>query len=81
MSGKNELLYQQANINFNDLPNWQKRGIGLYWELYQKEATNPLTKEKVLATRRRIKVDMDLPMKDGYNKFIRELVLREHPDM
>lgn len=80
VSGKNELLYQQAHINFNDLPNWQKRGIGLYWELYQKEALNPLTKEKVLATRRRIKVDMDLPMKDGYNKFVRELVLREHSD-
>jgi tRNA(His) 5'-end guanylyltransferase len=21
-------------VNFNDLPNWQKRGSGLYWEDY-----------------------------------------------
>ncbi|MDG3494804.1 hypothetical protein FEV09_09555 [Pseudanabaena catenata USMAC16] len=39
VSDKNELLYQQANINFNDLPSWQKRGIGVYWESYQKEST------------------------------------------
>ncbi|ALF53889.1 guanylyltransferase [Nostoc piscinale CENA21] len=80
VSDKNELLYQQANINFNNLPNWQKRGIGLYWESYQKEATNPQTGEKVLAMRRRIKVDMDLAMKDDYSKFVRDIVLREHPD-
>jgi tRNA(His) guanylyltransferase len=77
---KNELLYQQANINFNDLPSWQKRGIGLYWESYQKEATNPQTGEKVFASRRVIKVDMELSMKDDYSNFVRELVLREHPD-
>lgn len=81
VSDKNELLYQQANINFNDLPSWQKRGVGLYWESYQKEAINPLTGEKVLAKRRRIKIELELPMKDDYSNFIRDLVLREHPDM
>jgi tRNA(His) guanylyltransferase len=77
---KNELLYQQGNINFNNLPSWQKRGIGLYWESYQKEATNPQTGEKVFATRRDIKVDMELAMKDDYSNFVRELVIREHPE-
>ena len=74
VSDKNELLYQQAGVNFNDLPNWQKRGVGLYWESYQKEAINPMTGEKVLATRRQLKVDLELPMKDDYSEFIRELV-------
>jgi tRNA(His) 5'-end guanylyltransferase len=78
---KNELLYQQANINFNDLPGWQKRGIGLYWESYQKEATNPQTGESVFATRRRIKVDLELAMKNDYSNFVRDLVIREHPDI
>src|SRR5438128_10639903 len=32
---KNELLFQHG-INFNDLPAWQRRGIGLYWETYTK---------------------------------------------
>lgn len=29
VSSKNELLFQRG-INYNDLPNWQKRGIGVY---------------------------------------------------
>ncbi|MEP7338735.1 MAG: tRNA(His) guanylyltransferase Thg1 family protein, partial [Acidobacteriota bacterium] len=43
---KNELLFQRG-INFNEVPNWQKRGIGLYWETYGKQAVNPLTGEEV----------------------------------
>jgi tRNA(His) guanylyltransferase len=66
---KNELLFQRG-INFNDLPLWQKRGTGIYWETYEKEAINKLTGEKVLATRRRVKVDYELPMRDDYSSFI-----------
>src|SRR5688572_3636404 len=33
---KNELLFQNG-INFNDVPTWQKRGTGVYWETFQKE--------------------------------------------
>ncbi len=73
VSGKNELLFQHE-INFNDLPNWQKRGIGLYWNLVEKIGYNPLTKEKVLATRQRIYRDFNLPMKDEYSQFIYQLV-------
>ena len=70
---KNELLWQRG-LNFNDLPLWQRRGIGLYWETYGKSAKNPLTGEDVLATRRRLKTDMELPMKDDYGFFVRKLV-------
>lgn len=68
-SGKNELLFSRG-INFNDLPTWQKRGTGLYWEDYLKEALNPITGDKVNALRRRIRVDMELPMKEEYRDFI-----------
>ncbi|MCU0238591.1 MAG: hypothetical protein MUC29_04045 [Pyrinomonadaceae bacterium] len=71
---KNELLFQRG-INFNDLPHWQKRGTGLYWENYEKEAINKLTGEKVLANRRRIKIDYELPMRDEYSKFIERFLL------
>ncbi|MFN8541372.1 MAG: tRNA(His) guanylyltransferase Thg1 family protein [Thermomicrobiales bacterium] len=70
---KNELLFQRG-INFNDLPSWQKRGSGLYWETYQKEARNPKTGEAVLATRRRIAVTTDLPMREAYDAFVEGLV-------
>lgn len=71
---KNELLFQN-NTNFNDLPLWQKRGTGLYWEEYEKEAVNKLTGEKVAALRRRIKIDYELPMRDEFSNFIRSLLV------
>jgi tRNA(His) guanylyltransferase len=70
---KNELLFQYG-INFNDLPNWQKRGMGLYWEEDQKSGYNPVTGETIQTTRRHIRRDLNLPMKDKYSEFIRELV-------
>src|SRR5207245_944582 len=70
---KNELLFQHG-VNFNDLPLWQKRGIGLYWEEYDRPAENPVTGEKVLARRRRIRRDLDLPMKDDYSAFLRQRI-------
>ena len=73
VADKNELLFQHG-INFNELPNWQKRGIGLYWEEYEKEGYNPVKDETVFTMRRRIKRELDLPMKDDYSEFIGELV-------
>ena len=67
---KNELLFQ-FGVNFNDLPAWQRRGIGLYWETYEKPGYDPVKKQPVTASRRRIKVDLNLPMKDEYDRFIR----------
>lgn len=39
---KNELLFSRG-INFDTLPSWQKRGIGLYAEAYEKEGVDPVT--------------------------------------
>ena len=47
VADKNELLFQNG-INFNDLPAWQKRGIGLYWTEIEKEGFNPKTQEKTM---------------------------------
>jgi tRNA(His) guanylyltransferase len=66
---KNELLFQHG-INFNDLPAWQRRGTGLYWEIYEKEGYNPIENKTVVTKRRRIKVDGELPMKEAYGEFI-----------
>jgi tRNA(His) guanylyltransferase len=70
---KNEMLFDRG-INFNDLPAWQRRGSGLYWETYSKEGFNPKTQEKVLATRRRVFVNEELPMKDGYDALLANLL-------
>jgi tRNA(His) guanylyltransferase len=73
---KNELLFS-FGINFNDLPGWQRRGIGLYWEAYEKQASNPLTGKQVVATRRRIRTDLDLPIREDYRALIAGIIDRE----
>ena len=73
VSQKNELLFEQG-INFNDVPSWQKRGVGLYWQAFEKPSRNPVTGEESIARRRRIKRDYDLPMKDEYGVFILRLL-------
>jgi tRNA(His) guanylyltransferase len=78
VSDKNELLFSR-DINFNTLPNWQKRGTGLYWEVYDKEGYNPLTEETVMVNRRRIKIDFELTMKDEYNSFIESMLEESDP--
>jgi tRNA(His) guanylyltransferase len=78
VAGKNELLFSRG-INFNDVPAWQRRGSGVYWETIAKEGKNPRTGESVPATRRRLRVDDDLPMKEAYGKFVREF-LKEQAD-
>ncbi|SKA31499.1 tRNA(His) 5'-end guanylyltransferase [Chitinophaga eiseniae] len=66
---KNELLFRY-NINFNDLPSWQKRGIGVYWREVEKKGLNPV-QERVVTTKRRIlHTEYELPMKDEYNDFV-----------
>ena len=70
---KNELLFH-GGTNFNDLPTWQKRGVGVYWEKYEKDGLNLITNERVRTTRRRLKVDYELPSKDAYSAFVEGLI-------
>jgi tRNA(His) guanylyltransferase len=69
---KNELLFRHG-INFNDLPAWQRRGIGLWWETYQRPGYDPVRGTEVTAARRRVRVERDLPMKDAYRSLIEQL--------
>ncbi|HEV7706965.1 MAG TPA: tRNA(His) guanylyltransferase Thg1 family protein [Asanoa sp.] len=71
-AAKNEMLFQHG-INFNDLPAWQRRGVGLWWESYQRPGYDPVRGTEVTATRRRIAVDRELPMKDAYRDLVERL--------
>jgi len=73
---KNELLFS-LGINFNSLPNWQKRGIGIYWEKELKTGYNPKDKTGVMAERNVLKIDYDLPMRDKYSDFIEQLLTED----
>ena len=70
---KNELLFQNG-INFDKLPSWQKRGIGVYWDTYEKQGFNPKTGLTETAVRRSLKVDMELPLREAYADFIAKML-------
>ena len=71
---KNELLFEHG-INFDQMPVWQRRGTGLYWEKIECSGWNPKTEQHVVATRRRVKVDEALPMKQAYTDLIQTFLV------
>lgn len=75
-SDKHELLFSRG-INFDGLPAWQKRGSGIYWESYDKPAVNPITQQATVARRRRLKLDLDLPVRQAFDDFVRERLVED----
>jgi tRNA(His) 5'-end guanylyltransferase len=73
VAAKNELLFQHGT-NFNDLPAWQKRGVGLLWERYDTAGTNPQTGEAVVSSRRRLRILEELPAREAYSAWVAELL-------
>jgi tRNA(His) 5'-end guanylyltransferase len=71
---KHELLFSRG-VNFNDLPLWQRRGTGLFWETYEHPGRNPVTGVTVTATRRRVREDRELPMGDEYSAYIARRIM------
>ena len=69
-AAKHELLFAKAGINFNDLPNWQKRGFAVYFESYEKKGVNPKTGETVVSYKDRIRTDWDIPAKQEFEAFL-----------
>lgn len=72
-SAKNELLFQRG-INFNELPAWQRRGVGVRWISERREAVNQRTNAAVLAVRRTLSTDLELPMKAAAIDYLNERV-------
>ena len=66
---KNELLFSRG-INFDKLPAWQKRGIGVFFADVEKVGFNPITKQEVLTTRRELTVEYDLPLGQQYGDMV-----------
>ena len=75
ISAKHDLLFERGT-NFNDLPPWQKRGVGVYWQTHIKVARDPRSGEEVTAERRRISHDLNLPFGDEFGKFV-DAIVRE----
>lgn len=73
---KNELLFSRG-INFDKLPSWQKRGIGIYWTDVEKAGYDPVAQREVTAIRRGLQVDYGLPIGEKYAQFIASIVKQD----
>ena len=66
---KNEILFERG-INYNVLPLWQKRGVGMYYRDEQRQGFNPMTKETTFFVRQALHLEMELPMGQEYSQMI-----------
>ena len=78
IADKNELLFSH-NINYNDLPSWQKRGVGLFYKTVEKEGMNRKTKEKITYTRNELHLEYELPLREQYDSLL-ESLLNDNPE-
>ena len=70
---KNELLFSNG-INYNDLPSWQKRGVGMYFKDVEKAGFNPVTHQTTKCIRRELYLETELPIGNEYSKFISNIL-------
>jgi len=73
---RNELLFA-SGLNFNDLPSWERRGIGFYYATKPSVGTDPRTGAAVESTVRELVTDLELPMRADYDAFIRRFVVEQ----
>ena len=70
---KNELLFSMG-VNYNDLPSWQKRGVGMFFKDVERRGFNPITKETVPCIRRELYLEEELPLGESYSDFIKGII-------
>ncbi len=76
VADRNEMLFK-AGINFNDVPAWEKRGIGVLWRRKSRWGPTRAPGHPVTSTRRRVVVNYELPMKTEFDALVRGLVERQ----
>jgi tRNA(His) guanylyltransferase len=67
-------LLSDYGIDFDQVPLWQRRGIGLYWQSYEKPGYDPVKHEAVLAQRRKIKCQLKLPSANAYSELLQGML-------
>ena len=71
-AAKHERLFQEGGVNFNDLPAWERRGLGVRWGQVEVEGTDPRDGSRTVSSRRRLVVDRELPWKQDWVAYLQE---------
>lgn len=61
-------------INYNNLPSWQKCGVGLYSKDIEKEEYNPKTKEATKCIRRELYLEEAIHIGNEYSELIANIM-------
>ncbi len=78
--GEQEQLLQAYSLDFAALPAWQRTGVCIHWETYDKPGYDPLRQVEVIARRRRSQVvEFPLSERDGTAWLLRVLVQSPDP--
>ncbi|MDI1482717.1 tRNA(His) guanylyltransferase Thg1 family protein [Polyangium sp. y55x31] len=75
---RNELLFQNG-IQFNELPAWQKRGVGLHYRDVEHVGRDGRDGSAVVTTRRRLHVEFELPLGMAYTAFVQQRIEEATP--
>lgn len=73
VAGKNELLFRNGT-NFNTLPEWQRRGVGFFWDRGTATPDPQRHRADDRIRGRSIVRDLALPMKDAYDAYVRSRI-------
>lgn len=73
ISDKNELLFQRG-INYNDVPAWTKRGVGLYYKPVRVVGKDPRTGKDCETFRTKLVTDYNLPYGKEYDTMLKKLI-------
>ena len=65
-------------MNSNDLPLWQKRGVGVYFQNEERKGFNPKTKKETVCVRRVLHLEEELPIGEEYSRMIKEIVSEKY---
>ena len=61
-------------IDFDSVPNWQRYGCGIYFKEIEREGFNPIKNKKVIAKRRELFVDYEIPYGVEYKDYVLEFL-------
>ncbi|WP_372368601.1 tRNA(His) guanylyltransferase Thg1 family protein [Candidatus Uabimicrobium sp. HlEnr_7] len=68
------ILLRSYDINYKEIPKWQRYGIAVVWKNIMREGYNPITKKTVTTKRRSLEAITKLPRQQAYQDFIQQFI-------
>lgn len=70
-------ILEKYGIQYDTVPDWQKRGTGCYFQTVNKTGYNPITKKHIQTKRQKLVVDEHVPVRHEYKKLIEYILEKQ----